>query len=202
MPDNAREKPILFSGPMIRAILAGRKTMTRRILKPQPAMCGSVGDRHSFLSDLRLRFAVGDLLWVREAWAQYPIELNPQPEDIWYKADGRSPPSAAKVHRWRSPIHMPRWASRITLRVTAVRVERLQEISEEDAQAEGIYWSEESEGWTSGRNGHEFCDFHGAWATFSFRKLWNSLHGPDAWDANPWVSVTSFERVGMEVVDA
>src|SRR6185312_8821347 len=239
-----RERPIIFSAPMIRAIHAGRKTMTRRVLRlptkthtggaiyERPDMGGwepttnggggcftigksgervpvpeTVGIWHRTCGVcLSARWQKGDLLWVREQFSGLSKYKGRQPrawppiDPIWYWADG-NPPNGD----WTKPkpsIHMPRWASRITLRVTAVRVERLQEISEEDAQAEGIYWSEESEGWTSGRNGHEFCDFHGAWATFSFRKLWNSLHGPDAWDANPWVSVTSFEREGMEVVDA
>src|SRR6185312_10978175 len=134
MPDNTREKPILFSAPMVRAILAGRKTMTRRILKPQPyydeqgllwwhwsKYSGSASVHAGTISGQwvqHLRFCVGDTLWVRETWAQYPIELNPQPEDIWYKADGRTPPRNVKANRWRPSIHMPRWASRITLRVT------------------------------------------------------------------------------------
>jgi hypothetical protein len=175
------ERPIIFSAPMVRALLEGRKTQTRRILKPQPDTKG-----RGFL-DSRLPYARGDRLWVREAWA--PLESlthgDPGPQALadrgFYRADNST--VDGEISRWRSPIHMPRWASRITLAVTEVRVQRLQEISEADAVAEGCregYVTIEgiNEGWS---------------ARTAFRDLWNQIHGPAAWDANPWVCAISFE---------
>lgn len=206
------ERPIIFSAEMVRAILDGRKTQTRRVapireLKilqhPGDMITWSV----SFLkavrgtlashsggkfSDLQARSIIasqfnpygkpGDLLWVRETWTQYPIELNPEPCDAWYKATSNGPPPPFK---WRPSIHMPRWASRITLRITDIRVERLQDISEDDARAEGCdpaRWIDETDvGMEGYREG--------------FARLWNKINGPGAWDVNPWVWVVSFERV-------
>ena len=139
------ERPILFSGPMVRAILAGAKTQTRRILKPQPHLLGGydgggcwIGKGH------HLRWAVGDRLWVRETWSPEhkwastkPSEI-PNGDDIWYWADGN--PEDGDWAKPKPSIYMPRWASRITLDVTGVRVERLQDISEADAIAEGIVY--------------------------------------------------------------
>jgi len=220
---------------MVQAILAGRKSMTRRLLKIQPPASWKpqVGPYHRIIIDrhgeeqpgpesfgvsdedygCKLPFAPGDLLWVREAGylIKHASWYDPVTrEDRWdivgwrYAADdaiadfnGEHPGAYIDdcSETKRPSIHMPRWASRITLRVTDVKVERLQDISEGDAQAEGIYWSEEFEGWTSGRGPDETCDFHGQWATKSFMKLWCSLHGDGAWDSNPWVVAVSFERI-------
>jgi hypothetical protein len=134
--------------------------------------------------------APGDLLWVRETWTQYPIELNPEPCDAWYKATSNGPPPPFK---WRPSIHMPRWASRITLRITDIRVERLQDISEDDARAEGAMRHDGGTYWHSGWR-HDYSDVH-ADAYSSFARLWNNINGPGAWGANPWVWAISFERV-------
>ena len=164
------EKPILFSGPMVRAILDGRKTMTRRVVKSL-LQFGQItefqkSDRIGYdwqfrdrrylwndISDSRLTAAcpypVGTRLWVRETWAadimwdQTPPRHIPEGQRVWYdRSDHLAYPLAVKG-RNRSSIHMPRWASRITLEVTGVRVERLTEISDEDVFSEGI----ERAGW-------------------------------------------------------
>lgn len=217
------EKPILFSGPMVRAILDGRKTMTRRVIKVQPPveatsagnysssregvtnrwtwMSGNPKDCDTWepLDDFKLPYAPGDLLWVREAHA---IVGNVDPGFVLYRANGYEaecerhgfdkpyPPEAAA--RWRPSIFMPRWASRITLRVTAVKVERLQDISEDDARAEGI---------SPLPSGRYYCDHDedgeitAKSPVTAFAWLWNSIHGEDAWMANPWIAAYSFERV-------
>lgn len=149
------DRPIIFSSPMVRALLAGTKTQTRRLLKPQPGDMDRpfamedgtwhvTDSRGCNMSPLPVRYAVGDRLWVREAFIgargyddDPPSRFGNKP--IWYCADGA--PDREKwwhlSNRLRPSIHMPRWASRLTLTVTEVRVQRLQEISEEDAIAEG-----------------------------------------------------------------
>ena len=187
---------ILFSEPMVRAILAGRKTQTRRVLKPQPYRDengelmmqvnkhGAIG--HSRMSPLYgqpmtewVKWQPGSKLRVRETWA--PGDCD---GEVFYRATidedtDYSPEEIANI-RWRPSIHMPRWASRITLLVEAVRVERLQEINRGDAMSEGCPFPNMAKG-----------DDPREW----FRGVWNSIHGPDAWDANPYVSVTTFRRI-------
>lgn len=191
-----KERPILFSGPMVRAILAGTKTQTRRIVKPQPpsrwnhlhgaVFCSGEHERSGgCLGDavLPCPYGVpGDRLWVRETWGEFGPTIDAE-QDFRYRADGYQPP-AGRV--WRPSVHMPRWALRITLEITDVRVERLQDISEESARAEGaIGWSERLPGrW----------DCRGT-ARDAFRDLWQSINGPDSWDPNPWVWVISFRRI-------
>ena len=179
------DRPIIFSAPMIRAILNGRKTQTRRILKPQPE---SVGDKF----DAVFRYRVRDRLWVKEAFigaAGYdglpPSKFGNKP--VWFCADGEPPKYDGNVwwflsEKRRSPIHMPRWASRLTLIVTDVRVQRVQEISAEDCAKEGV---EISDG-ALVRDGYMVANRK------AFRNLWNSIHGPDAWGADPWVCALTF----------
>ena len=201
------DKPIIFSAPMVRALLAGRKTQTRRVLKPQPEFRGGCGDWHdaeewgwetedgdqlSVLDIAPNGYHRGDRLWVREAW-RFDIEWDDcKPSDfdradaICYEADGHHETRAwghpFNLGRLRSPIHMPRWASRLTLTVTDVRVQRLQDISEADAVAEGV------DAVTM-----EDVPRQAAMSRRSdFTTLWNSIHGPKAWDANPWVCAISF----------
>ena len=183
------ERPILFSAPMVRAILDGRKTQTRRVVKLLGADCieERAWETHFLQSPwpwspqadewLACPYgAPGDRLWVRETWAPHDTKKlafyrADHPE--WTTGDG------GDVDRWRPSIHMPRWASRITLEVTGVRVERLNNISDADARAEGCPFDEPPAGkpW--------------AW----FRKLWMDINGADSWAANPWVWVVSFKRV-------
>lgn len=190
------DQPILFSAPMVRAILSGAKTQTRRVLKPQPQE-----DLGLWLAERDMkaaRWAPGDRLWVREGFA---LVGATDPGFLLYRASGYEaecdrhgfdkPYPSETVVRWRSSIHMPRWASRITLAVEAVRVERLHEISEADAVAEGcgVFTSQTA-------IHHSFSPDDKNLFVPSFRELWASIHGPDAWNSNPWVSVTTFRRVG------
>lgn len=188
------ERPILFSGPMVRAILSGTKTQTRRVLKPQPYFdnrgllwwewsrsAGSASiDPVGQPSDEWLKHcpygAPGDVLWVRE---QFSYEHGCGKDAIdcpcWYWADGN--PDYGDWTRPKPSIHMPRWASRLSLRIKAVRVERLQEITELDAIAEGV--TDWMIGPTSARQ--------------DYRKLWESINGAGSWAANPFVWVIEFE---------
>jgi hypothetical protein len=203
------EKPILFSGPMVRAILDERKTQTRRVLKPQPEQNGAglwvfppnwtaaafkkwtqavqteeSGLRQMFQSEkvkAGLPYAVGDLLWVRERLDEGDAG------SVVYHADGDVHPDAEWVWQRKSlpSIHCPRGLSRITLKVTAVRVERLQDISEDDAKAEGC-----SHTWSGDMN-----EGPSAFPDENFQKLWTSINGAESWAANPWVAAYSFEPV-------
>jgi hypothetical protein len=238
-----RERPILFSAPMVRAIVAGTKTQTRRVVKWREVVPGlnmgfsglrvdSTPAGWVLESDTRNSREwrceptpcpygkPGDRLWVRETWQiadwndagepciryaadlavrwpALPMESTDWAQDTWAALsdpdnvliDGR-----AADRRWRSSIHMHRWASRITLEVTGVRVERLQDISEEDAIAEGIelvpgpepypMWMDYSKPGT-----RISCPIE------SYRTLWESINGPGSWSANPWVWAIDFRRL-------
>lgn len=199
------DRPILFSGAMVRALLAGTKTQTRRILQglgDQPIVeydgmyMWKVGYRWGAVSNPKfppgVRFAVGDRLYVREAW-RAGLAKDPVPARdivpgsfIAYEADG--PHDCAAVHgRLRQGMHMPRWASRLTLAVTDVRVQRLQDINEIDAWAEGVQDCGEIDG------GRQIAGYGKA----LYASLWNSLNadrdgGAYAWKANPWVVAVTF----------
>ena len=206
------ERPIIFSAEMVRAILEGDKTQTRRAIKPQPKPTpadypGPAGhwwpsQKHKSMLGVEQEMQkwkglagsacpygdAGDTLWVREGFAVQP-ELwadNHGPQPIHYTADcvvrfaGEKDYRGIEDYRSKPSIHMPRWASRITLRITDVRVERLQDISCADAEAEGA--------------GHE-AGLTGGQAREAFSLLWNRINGPGAWEANHWVWVLSFERV-------
>jgi hypothetical protein len=204
-------RPIIFSAPMVRAILDGRKTQTRRIVRlPKWATeIDEIGDdgytmwcvaRDSgCLSPALPQYLPTDTLWVREAFVGARGYDDYPPRDfgnkpIWYCADGE--PDREKwwhlSDRKRPSIHMPRWASRITLRVTGVRVERLQAISEQDAIAEGVLVGQLPGCFHSGI-GRLDVEWRST-ATHAFEHLWESINGPGAWDANPWVVAISFER--------
>lgn len=210
-----KERPILFSGPMVRAILDGRKTQTRRIMKPQPTYDGfwwshkgySCGGEKQFRDGLPLFVGcpygvVGDRLWVRETFAPMqenrPI-ANPAIYDnkpAWYRADNDRPMWAGKT--WKPSIHMPRWASRITLEITGVRVERLNEISESDAIAEGIESKPQPYGKELDWKYYGWLEKLNQWSTCpirSYESLWNSINGPESWAANPFVWVIEFKRI-------
>lgn len=198
-----RERPILFSAPMVLAILAGTKTQTRRIVKARDLEWMDVhqGLREPDNAE-RCPYGQpgGDRLYVRETWAaphaydHLPPRLIPQDARIHY---------AATEDRggllWRPSIHMPRWASRITLEVTDVRVERLQDISEKDAQAEGIERTEDFFGCPCWR---VYGEPDGADVVApddpigSYRSLWELINGPGSWEQNPFVWVINFRRVG------
>ena len=239
------ERPIPFRDWEVRAILDGRKTQARRVMKVQPPTdaCVTVERYFPIVSNrqgeewygpeifgahwedsergLRCPYgAPGDTLWVRETFCAHwgapphdapqsyriatgdelpPIKqengdlYQPVPSDImtiWHGAQGEKP-----IHMsWRPSIHMPRWASRITLRITDVRVELLQDISEDDARAEGATPATEPPTaaalMTAVGRGAWFMPHRSA-----FANLWNRINGPGAWEANPWVWVIEIERV-------
>lgn len=187
------DKPVLFSGPMVRALLAGTKTQTRRALNPQP---DEMVERQV---PQQLRISIGDRLYVREHWRSWrwnddlaprdmPKEWGAAPLDyISYIADNDNRMDG----RFRQGMHMPRWASRLTLTVTDVRVERLQDISEADALAEGIIhpWNKRYP-FGLQLDGDAYCLGHTA--AQAYRALWNTINGPGAWGANPWVAAYTF----------
>lgn len=189
-----KERPILFSGPMVRAILEGRKTQTRRIAKEfdgKPDLDRLLA-RHPRQKGCRYG-EPGDRLWVREAWCHFPADApDGMGEQVYYRADPGSEDFRAKQVmgrngiKWRSAIYMPRSLSRITLEITDVRVQRLQEISEEDARLEGVQ---------PGLN----PDGEGESYVAGFGDLWESIHGPSSWNANPWVWAITFGRVEQGV---
>lgn len=222
-----KDIPIIFSAPMVRALLDGRKTMTRRLLKPEPEICFldgkqlPVGILHveneprprltigRVIKAQEIRFAPGDRLWVRETWQLHSratdlstVVYRASINQSWTEAHEMFPDSLAGKLRprpfqegWRSPLHIPRWASRLTLIVTDVKIERLMAISDEDAQAEGIVEDDGSEpdiwyvpgaaaaGWKIKMANNP---------AMVFRSLWENLNGIESWNANPYVVAVSF----------
>lgn len=196
-----RERPILFSGAMVRAILDDRKSQTRRVVKPQPDIVTSDGVPARFTprdAELgRLGEVIrcpygqpGDRLWVKETirkTGEFPGGYCTSE----YVADNA--PTVADAWPWQkrtlSSIHCPRGLSRIALEIAGARVERLQDISAEDSVAEGLR-EDEIRGWYSD-------DVPGSWASpvAAYRELWESINGPGSWDTNPFVWVIEFKRV-------
>lgn len=213
---------MIFNGEMVRAILDGRKTQTRRIMKPQPEPCprgghwwpsnvfktmlhveeemqngkggwgGLVGDACPFGD-------VGDRIWVRETWAEAGASA---PDLKLYRANYpehvpsiyENVPPAEEI-RWTPSIHMPRTASRIQMEITDVRVERLNAISEEDAEAEGI----DMEALYDSQDCYDCIADHNMTGrptvTGAFKYLWESIYGEEGWKSNPWVWVIEFKLV-------
>lgn len=237
---------MIFNAAMVRALLDGRKTQTRRIMKPQPEPCPRGGHwwpSNVFKTMLHVEEEmqngkggwgglagdacpfgdVGDRIWVRETWATlgnedgccvdwegnlckgdersaariYRASCEQRPGDygLWSIPDDAYWKPHTKEHKfegaWRPSIHMPRWASRILLEITDVRVERLNAINEHDAQAEGVaklrggFWKHYQPGWTQ----------HQLSARDSFVTLWKSIYGDESWNSNPWVWVIKFKRI-------
>lgn len=184
------EKPILFSGPMVRAILAGVKTQTRRVVKKNAVRLPN-GDGQPFLVECPYGVP-GDRLWVRETFRLRADQDDKPPSQdwwksgAWYQADGNCEPSGCGggAGKLRPAIFMPRWASRITLEITEVRAQRLQDMDYIDAYAEGIP--------EQGGNSSD-----GAWRVLGkFRDLWNSINGKThPWESNPWVWALTFRRI-------
>lgn len=240
-----RIKSILFSDPMIRALIDGRKSQTRRVLKPQPMRHHwqhfksyslnpkmidtnkgpAVRFMHSFAepkaenteleSAVLLPYAPGDLLWVRETWRldhvgggrgggivpfnAYELRRRATDDREYFEVSGEDDPHRRFASNgWRPSIFMPRWASRLTLDVTAVKVERVRDISEADAIAEGC--GDFARSFPADDPIHE-AQSRLCWPQRAFSLLWNSIHGPGAWDQNPWVVVVSF-NVHKANVDA
>lgn len=230
MATATRERPILFSGPMVRAILDGRKTQTRRIVKPQPAggcryEINGNHDKacHISRADGRYSFVPvhaktashllpcphgkpGERLWVRETWRVGGLVFidwpTPKLTRRWEREGGCDAELSDSIRfaadeypgehagQYRPSIHMPRWACRIVLEITDVRVERVQDISDGDALCEGIPVEPV-------RPGVDVC-IDGEWwpgqPVKHFRSLWQSINGSDSWDANPWVWALTFKR--------
>lgn len=235
------DRPILFSAPMVRALLGGRKTQTRRALSSAahlqiasapdlPVSCLHVeGEKVPRLTLGRvvtiheLKAAVGDRLWVRERFLPDPPSDDPSWHDNvctyveWAGCGSRIsdvPPalraSAYSIYAadptwsetsgmvWRPSIHMPRWASRLTLIVTDVRVERLQDISEADAIAEGVERAPTNVGWWKSQTSGKLCPT----ARDAYGDLWEVINGPGAWQANPWVAAYTFTVIPKNIDEA
>jgi len=212
-----KERPIHFSAPMVRAILDGSKTQTRRVVKPQPSrelMTEYECIRQSrlsartdaeILSDCLLcPYGIpGDRLWCRETFAIVPRTAYARSEGVQQMLRPDDDHDAAIYRagwdrsnggfRWRPSIHMPRWASRILLEIVSVRVERLQDISEDDARAEGIAYSERFEGYCTGEAEH----FNSHDPRQSYFSLWEAINGAGSVAANPWVWVVEFKRIDV-----
>ena len=222
---NMKERPIIFSGPMVRAILDGRKTQTRRAVKPQPKdglswrgviSCSTVRadeGKHLFTDrypcvgksqHIRCPYGrPGDRLWVRETWhpsarfgTEYEIEYKADEATLVINAGARGVTRSideAIFKGWRPSIHMPRWASRIALEVVSVRVERLNEISEGDAESEGVERLANAPKFFHGY-GKNGPNWHRT-ARESFQSAWKSINGHGSWAENPFVWVVEFRRV-------
>ena len=210
-----KEHPILFSGPMVKAIMEGRKTMTRRVIKPQPTkgetVCSwtcngklldwGIADADGDPLDVSLKCPYGipgDLLWVREAFATRPLPDGG--EQVLFKEQFRNLWSVLQLEqfieergmakpdiKWKPGMFLPRELSRLTLRVTAVRVERVQDISGMDAKREGVN--------IPAHMPQDGADLD--WAKKEFALLWDSINAKRGygWDANLWVWVVSFEKL-------
>jgi uncharacterized protein YhfF len=193
------ERPIIFNTPMVQAILDGRKTITRRLVKQSNSATttnffkldfNDVVVDNGYLKvkqredDTRHRvfpkIEIGDILWVRETWGKYYDPVMPccNIEHIVYKAD-----NDLKDGKWYPSIHMHRSASRITLEITNIKVERLRDITEEDAIKEGINRGDCSE--------FNLMGVHRA----LFSKIWESIYGAESWQFNPWVWVIEFKKI-------
>lgn len=225
-----KERGMIFNGEMVLALLDGRKTQTRRPIKWKQTRFTEIGEREDgskwpWSEDVEHACdfwhpcpfgAVGDRIWVRETFAALESgsyeQVKPQEghcQDLRYAATDRLAKSDADIrgYKWVPSIHMPRWASRILLEITDVRVERLNAISEEDAQREGVH----TEVWDQtvvARNYAARDEFFQFWSEdmphyvemnqlyrSSFRSLWESIYGAENWQANPWVWVIEFKRV-------
>lgn len=241
-----KERPILMSAPMVRAILAGRKTQTRRLVKSRNDLShynkAFVLSKDEYNKDVATEFNakvvakkpmalffknfingldvecpygnVGDRLWVRESYKRWCIDGTDTTEDGWwsvrYRSDNNiqkhcatwdccatydSPSEAGcckEPDRWKPSIHMPRWASRILLEITGLRVERLRDISRDDCIAEGIY---------EYQDGNYFYDSeHGGYGSpyAAYKELINKINGPETWDRNPWVWVVEFKVIEVK----
>jgi hypothetical protein len=212
-----KERPILFSTPMIQAILEGRKTQTRRVVKLPKEVDPNHFDKasspigtgeftivhwpydHYELVTIKCPYGqVGDVLWVRETWAAVGcIGGHPYEHIYQYKADfpngNWSGGADWCFEGWKPSIHMPYAACRLKLEITNIRVERLQDISDEDAMSEGV--GEHEIGCPELRelDGYPKCKCGDLSYVDSFQKLWQSINGPESWDNNPWVWVVEFK---------
>lgn len=182
-----KEYPILFSSAMVQALLAGRKTQTRRVVKPQekfPDKAFEVFDdfKHDLVGTLKRQFGikfpygdVGDVIWVRES-AYY----HNQEKQWYYKATDPLTDSLEYGYKWKPSIHMPRIACRLRLEITDIKIERLQDINTDAAIAEGVILDMSKKYFKH---------------THIFEELWNQINGDGSWEQNPWVWVISFQKL-------
>lgn len=203
------KRGMIFNGEMVRAILEGRKTQTRRPVNSSTADLLDLQKQYPHKKyNIVCPFGQpGDCLWVRETF-QGPLvseelfeeyrahhEKFETPQYCEYAADGGAKPEYCDLddnlrHGWRPSIHMPRWASRITLEITSVRVERLNDISQEDALAEGMELTGWEPTYSDPDSGGE------VWTPYdNFAELWQSIYGVGSWLSNPWVWVIEFRRI-------
>ncbi len=215
----AKQSPILMSGPMVRAIFDKRKTMTRRVLNPQPEFPMKFSTLYpewaifrnpsgKMRQDVKIQYQVGDMLWVKEAWRTWSFNDKKPPrklEDksrlsILYEATPnqltKNGPLISECGKYRHNRFMPKWASRLTLEVTGVKVERLQNISEQDAIAEGVII----------RSAKDIPEgkFYQDFIIPDFKDLWDSINatrkgGIHAWDKNDWVAAYTFDPIFKNV---
>lgn len=201
-------RPILFSTPMVQGILAGRKNQTRRILGPyekynkakivldaeiadsdeddfEPKiLTGACVEFDEGEKIVKLKFEHRDVLWVRETFSR-DIRRN-----FLYKATDKVPDEI----KWKPSLFMPKEACRICLGTIDLKVERLKEISKEDAIAEGVFWHKGLEGYCTHEDGRHF---HCSDPIKSYKKLWEDINGEDSWEENPWVIVIEFKRTQL-----
>jgi hypothetical protein len=225
------DKPILFSAPMVRALLAGTKTQTRRLMETprfralehpvagwryeelrkidgQTQVVGG-GQLDIVTATPYLRISVGDRLYVREAWRAEAQDDRVAPHEMEARTVGYIADEPAgfisRTGRFRQGMHMPRWASRITLHVTEARVQRLQEISEEDAKAEGV---DEATCYATMLSQHFDLDkminppLSGPHWPLGYRRLWESINGEGTWADNPWVAAYTFDVEICNIAEA
>ena len=208
----SKYKPILFSTEMVQAILEGRKTQTRRIVKPQPTLGNGTWDVRNLdeffdengkyccipkintVEVKSVKIKPGDILWVRETW-QTTYNESTNNWDSIYKADGGFWIDDDGPMKWKPSIFMPRKYARIFLEVTNVRVERLRDISESDAYKEGFGPVITEEYPAPGKFVNHLNKHHMFTAIDSFASMWVKLNGTGAWKANPWVWVYEFKVV-------
>ena len=204
--DSMKERPILFSAPMVRAILEGRKSMTRRVVKSQPLdmLIPSRIEENLYISSMGAKYKCpygipGDRLWVKETWAKTRVaQAGGEEWFVYRECDNRTDYGGP----WKSSRFMPRIASRILLEITNVRVERLQMISYGDSIAEGacrfneipvVTMMNEPNRWSmENPMNTDQCLSSPLWA---FANYWGKINGPGSWEANPWVWIVEFKRV-------
>jgi len=207
-----KERPILFNAENVQAILDGRKTMTRRVMKPQPNDYGLI----PFTETMAIRWKgnlvklrdmpqfcpysqVGDRLWCKEAYnlnvlagvgdkEQFILNYRAGGTSSWFKINEVNPKPPFRFQKWTPSIFMPRWASRLTLEITGLRAERLQDITEDDAKAEGV--TPHRIDWDDNISPNVTIDYREG-----FIKLWNSINAKRgySWEKNPWVWVIEFK---------
>lgn len=216
-----KQRPILFSTPMVQAILEGRKTQTRRVIKVQPDENGIDFIPHAPSLDWEQHYKeewkpwvydtnegerigihcpygeIGDVLWVRETWAAWQSPAPESEVEYIFRAD-----QDFASTKWKPSIFMPREACRLFLEITNVRVERLQDISEEDAEKEGIEQIEapqrDGDKWiykSYTKGTYEEKQLLPLYPYCSFKTLWQSINGRESWDSNPFVWVVDFKKV-------